>query len=54
MVNESEVMVDIEKIHYKKLPPRSAFYSKLKLEGISKEDYEHAQNVYEKFKCKSF
>ena len=36
------------------LPPRKAFYSKLKLSGISKRDYQHANNVYDKFNCKTF
>ena len=30
------------------------FYSKLKLSGISKEEYKHAQNVYKTFNCKTF
>jgi hypothetical protein len=43
-----------EKIHYPKLPKQQDFYSKLKLEGISNEDYKHCQNVYKHFECKSF
>ena len=43
-----------EKIHHPELPPQEAFYSKLKLEGISDDDYKHAQNVYTSFKCRSF
>ena len=36
------------------LPPMKSFYSKLKNEDISKEDYEHAQRVWETFECKTF
>ncbi len=28
------------------------FYFKVKLDGISDEDYKHALNVYNRFKCK--
>jgi len=36
------------------LPPKEAFYSKLNECGISDEDYTHAQNVWNSFKCKTF
>ena len=49
-----EFIDSCEKIHHPTLPPQEAFYSKLKLEGISDTDYIHAQNVYKQFKCKSF
>ena len=42
------------KLTYQGLPPREAFYSKVKLDGISDEDYKHAENVYNTFKCKDF
>lgn len=42
------------KIYHKGLPPREAFYSKVKLEGITIEEYRHAQKVYKHFKCKDF
>ncbi len=42
------------KLTYQGLPPKAAFYSKVKLDGISDEGYEHAQNVYNTFKCKDF
>ena len=45
---------DEEKFKEIGLPPRKAFYSKLRLSGISKKEYKHAQNVYKKFKCQSF
>ena len=35
------------------LPPKEAFYSKLNDEGISDEDYEHAQKVWEAFRCQT-
>jgi hypothetical protein len=43
-----------EKLNYNGLPPKEAFYSQVKLEGISDEDYQHAQTVYSAFKCKDF
>ena len=42
------------KLTYKGLPPKEACYSKVKLDGITDEDYKHAQNVYNTFKCKDF
>ena len=35
------------------LPPREAFYSRLNNEGISDEDYIHAQKVWETFEMKN-
>ena len=35
------------------LPPIESFYSKLSGGGITKEDYEHAQKVWEVFNCKN-
>ena len=35
------------------LPPKEAFYSELKREGISDDDYAHAQAVWQAFKCKN-
>ena len=49
-----EFIDSLEKIHYPKLPEQKDFYSKLKLEGITTEEYNHAENVYKHFKCKSF
>ena len=43
-----------EKLTYQGLPPKEAFYSQVKLEGISEEDYQHAQAVYKTFNCKDF
>lgn len=36
------------------LPPKSAFYNDLTGKDISENDYEHAINVFQKFKCKTF
>ena len=36
------------------MPPKEAFYSQVRLEGISDEDYQHAQTVYKTFNCKDF
>ena len=38
-----------EKLKETKLPPKKEFYSKLNGEGISNEDYSHAQKVWEAF-----
>ena len=42
-----------EKLKETKLPPKEEFYSKLNDEGISDEDYSHAQRVWEAFKIKT-
>ena len=45
---------NIEKLDHVGLPPKSAFYSKLKQEDISDKDYKHAETVYDKLKCQTF
>ena len=35
-----------EKFEKTKLPPKNIFYSKLNMKGISDQDYEHAQQVW--------
>ena len=35
------------------LPPKEAFYSKLTCEGITGEDYQHAQTVWKEFNIES-
>ena len=35
------------------LPPKDRFYSSLNDEHISDKDYEHAQNVWKQFNCKT-
>ena len=42
-----------EKLKETKLPPKEEFYSKLNDEGISDEDYSHAQRVWEAFETKT-
>ena len=44
----------IEKFSETQLPSQESFYSKLYDEGISDEDYSHAQNVWDEFNCKTF
>ena len=44
----------LNKLNYKGLPPREAFYSRLKRETITQEEYEYALYVYEKLRCQSF
>ena len=43
-----------ENIYYGKLPSIEKFYSSLKLDNISKEDYDRTIDVYEKLKCENF
>ena len=45
---------DREKLNEQNLPPREAFYNSLRQEECSESDYEHALNVYQKVKCKTF
>ena len=42
-----------EKLKEIKLPPKEEFYSKLNDEGISDEDYSHAQRVWEAYEMKT-
>ena len=41
-----------EKLFETQLPPKEEFYSKLNDEGIPDDDYQHAINVWNTFKCK--
>ena len=45
-----EYMDSCERFDETSLPPKKAFYSKLNLEDIKDEDYEHAQKVWDVFK----
>ena len=48
-----EYMDSQEKLLEVQLPPKEKFYSSLSGSGISDKDYEHAQNVWETFVCKT-
>ena len=48
-----EYMDNWEKFDKIRLPPKEAFYNNLNLEGISNEDYEHSQIVWEVFEIKN-
>ena len=43
----------LEKMSETQLPPKEEFYSKLNDEDITEDDYQHAINVWNTFKCKS-
>ena len=49
-----EYMDSLEKLKEIKLPPKEAFNSRLNNEGISDEDYAHAQKVWRVFKMEYF
>ncbi|XP_065663390.1 uncharacterized protein LOC136085805 [Hydra vulgaris] len=44
----------ISKLNETQLPSKESFYSRLNNEGISDEDYLHAQTVWKEFHCKNF
>ena len=44
---------DFDKLNETQLPPKKEFYSKLRGEDISDEDYEHAKKVWETFNMKT-
>ena len=48
-----DYLSSISKFKETKLPPKEEFYSKLNNEHISDEDYQHAINVCNTFKCKT-
>lgn len=48
-----DYMNSMDKLNETSLPPRTAFYSKLTDEHISKEDHEHAKKVWKVFNCKT-
>ena len=45
---------NIEKLNDSKPPPQKAFYSKLTIKGISRNNYKHVLNVWKTFKMKTF
>ena len=48
-----EYITSLEILNETQLPPIEAFYSTLKGESITKKEYEHAQNVWNAFDCKT-
>ena len=48
-----EYMNSLERLKETKLPPKEGFYSRLNDEGISDEDYQHAQKVWKTFEMKT-
>ena len=47
-----EYITSFETLSEKQLPPRENFFSVLRDDGISEEDYEHALKTFKAFKCK--
>ena len=47
-----EHMDSFERFNETKLPPIESFYSELNLSEISKNDYKHAQKVFEMMECR--
>ena len=43
------MLILMRKLNETSLPPQEAFYSKLTDEGITDEDYQHAQTVWKEF-----
>ena len=48
-----EHMTDRNVFKETSLPPKEAFYSKLKMEGITDEEYEHAQQMWNWYGCQT-
>ena len=48
-----DYMNNQEKFEETKLPPRSAFYSKLNVKGISNNNYEHTQHIWNAMRKKA-
>ena len=48
-----EYIDSLEKLNETQLPPIEAFYSTLKQETITEEDYQHAQKVWNTFNCQT-
>jgi hypothetical protein len=49
-----EWFTELDKLSATSLPPKEAFFSKLNDEGISDEDYAHAQKVWQECGCTTF
>ena len=52
-VYQNDYVDSMKKLDETSLPPKEAFYSKLADEGITDEDYQHAQTVWKEFNIKS-
>ena len=48
-----DYMDDFSRFKETELPAKEAFYNKLHGDTITDEDYEHAQSVWQAFKCKT-
>ena len=46
-------MTDRDVFKQTSLPPKEAFYSKLKMEGITDDEYQHAQDMWNRYDCKT-
>jgi hypothetical protein len=45
---------NVEKLNHIGLPPKEEFYSSLKQETLKDTEYDHAKNVYDVLRCKTF
>ena len=52
-IHPYEYITSLEVLNETQLPPIEAFYSRLYNENITEEEYEHAQNVWRTFNCKT-
>ena len=48
-----EHMTDRDVVKETCLPPKEAFYSKLKMDGITDDEYDHAQQMWNRHDCKT-
>ena len=53
-IHPYDYMNSWDKFNETKLPPKSLFFSKLNNEHILDKDYEHAQNIWNKFNIMKF
>ena len=50
---KTELFISLKKLDETNLPPKQVFYSKLKGEGITDEDYKHAHTVWKEINIES-
>jgi len=48
-----EHMTDRDVFNETSLPPKDAFYSKLKMDGITDDEYEHMQQMWNRYGCQT-